>query len=281
MPHPGGQPAGQIGGQPGAPTLDRLTTDLAEQGRRVQGIVEAAFAALFARDADAARRAIALDDPIDAADVRIEQGVVGLLTQATRAGASIDERALRWLITVAKVNNELERIADCGVDVAELCEATCPGSNGPNGHGAPPMPGPVPGPAHGMLPAAGSIPDTFRVMANSVIGLVRDACLSVDRRDPALARVVLQSQHAVWAFKQAILREAERGVATGMLGVDFAFNLHEIASQCEIIADHCTNIAEQVIYVTTGAIVRHEASRWVEVPGGPGGGGGPEGPGPR
>jgi phosphate uptake regulator len=68
---------------------------------------------------------------------------------------------------------------------------------------------------------------------------------------------VLQSQHAVTAFKAAILRDAEEKIAKGAMGVDFAFRLHELASQCELMADHCTNMAEQVIYVTTGAIVRH------------------------
>ena len=50
------------------------------------------------------------------------------------------------------------------------------------------------------------------------------------------------------------------------MNVDFAFRLHEVATQCELIADHCTNIAEQVIYLTTGAIVRHMTNSWVELP---------------
>jgi phosphate uptake regulator len=50
------------------------------------------------------------------------------------------------------------------------------------------------------------------------------------------------------------------------MNVDFAFRLHEIGSQCELMADHCTNIAEQVIYAATGAIVRHLPHEWVEIP---------------
>ena len=47
--------------------------------------------------------------------------------------------------------------------------------------------------------------------------------------------------------------------------VDAAFLLHEFASQCERITDHCTNIAEQVIYSATGAIIRHTEGHWHEV----------------
>jgi phosphate transport system protein len=108
-------------------------------------------------------------------------------------------------------------------------------------------------------------PDTFRVMANSVIGILRDVNTAVLHHDPALANIVLQSQHAVTAFKDAVLRDAEGRIAKGQMSVDAAFLLHEIATECEIVADHCTNVAEQIIYLTTGAIVRHTQSNWVEV----------------
>jgi hypothetical protein len=49
------------------------------------------------------------------------------------------------------------------------------------------------------------------------------------------------------------------------MSVDFAFALHEIANECCKVADHSTNIAEQVIYAITGAVVRHTEEGWVEV----------------
>lgn len=103
-------------------------------------------------------------------------------------------------------------------------------------------------------------------MANSVIGILRDAVGSLMTNDPQLAKVVLQSQHTVTAFKAAIVRDAEEKIAKGKMQVDAAFVLHEVANLCELLADHCTNIAEQVIYLTTGSIVRHTTTSWVEVP---------------
>lgn len=223
-----------------ASRLDRLRADLVEQGRRVQAMLEDAFEAVFDRSVEKARGVASRDDVIDAADVAIERAAVALLTDATREGAALDEVQLRTVLTIVKVNNELERIADAAAEVATLVK-------GPRG-GAP------------------AYPDTFRVMANSVVGILRDSNMTVSRGDPALAKVVLQSQHAVTAFKDALLRDAEDKLARGTMPPDFAFHLHELANQCELMADHCTNIAEQVIYLTTGGIVRHVESAWIEIP---------------
>jgi phosphate transport system protein len=217
----------------------RLQADLVEQGRRVQAMLEGAFESLFEHNAQRAATVVAQDDAIDEADVQIEKACVALLTDATRQGAELEPQHLRSVLTIAKVNNEMERIADVAADLAELTQQV------------------------GV--AATALPDTFRVMANSVIGILRDVNTAVLRNDAPLANIVLQSQHAVTAFKSAILRDAEEKIAKGQMTVDVAFQLHEIATQCELIADHCTNIAEQVIYLTTGAIVRHMQNSWVEV----------------
>ncbi|MFZ4576541.1 MAG: phosphate signaling complex PhoU family protein [Phycisphaerales bacterium] len=216
-----------------------LRGEIVAQGRRVQAMLEGAFEALFARDVEQARAVIRLDDAIDTADVEIERASVQVLSDVARAGSELEASQVRLLLTIVKVNNELERIADGGVDVAEMVAD--------------------------IRAVPGEFPDTFRVMANSVVGILRDASSAIERNDPRLAKVVLQSQHAVTAFKSAILRDAEERIARGQTTVEFAFRLHELANLCEVMADHCTNVAEQVIYQTTGAIVRHMETSWVEV----------------
>lgn len=223
-----------------ASRLDRLHAELVAQGRRVQGLLEDAFEAVFARDPERAAEVIARDDDIDRVDVELERAAVQLLTDATREGACLEPRQLRAVLTIVKINNELERIADLGVAVAEHARA--------------------------LRALNGEIPATFRVMANSVVGIVRDANAAFDRSDLALARVVLQSEDTVEAFKAAVLQHTERQIAAGAMTVDLAFILHEIAHDCCRMADHCTNIAEQVIYALTGAIIRHTEGRWVEIP---------------
>jgi phosphate transport system protein len=220
--------------------IQRLKADLVEQGRRVQSLLEGVFDAVFARDPARAARAIAMDQAIDAVDVQIEKASVQLLTDATHENARLEPEQLRAVLTIVKINNELERIADCGVEIAERCAS--------------------------LRDMPGSIPETFQVMANSVVGILRDVNRAFDRSDAGLAKVVLQSEDAVEAFKAAILTDAERKIASGQMPVDFAFALHEIAGQCLVMADHCTNVAEQVIYAVTGSIVRHTEGKWVEVP---------------
>jgi phosphate transport system protein len=219
--------------------LAGLKATLVEQGQRVQKLLEDAFEATFARDAAAAARVVERDDEIDRVDVEVERAAVQLLTDATHEGAQLDAHQLRTVLTIVKINNELERIADGAVTIAERAQTI----------------------AH----LQSDIPGTFRVMANSVVGILRDTHRAFERSDTALAKVVLQSEHTVEVFKAAILQEAERRIASGETPVEVAFSLHEIANECCRMADHCTNIAEQVIYLVSGAIVRHTDGKWVEV----------------
>ena len=76
---------------------------------------------------------------------------------------------------------------------------------------------------------------------------------------------MLKAEDTVRGFKSAVLRDAENRIASGDMAVDTAFLLHELASCCEHIADHSTNMAEQVLYAVTGTIVRHCEAGWTEV----------------
>jgi phosphate transport system protein len=215
-----------------------LREALAEQGRRVRKLVAASLDAFFTADAEKARVVLELDDEIDREDVEVEKRAVVLLTKVANEATPCDDRPLRGLLTLVKVNNEYERIADAGVEIAQR---TLQLSGSP-----------------------ASFPPTARVMTNSVLGILRDVTKAYDRQDPTLARLVIQSEHMVITFKSEILRAAERAVASGEITVDLAFDLHELAGQCVLMVDHATNIAEQVIYESTGVIVRHRAGEWVE-----------------
>jgi phosphate transport system protein len=218
---------------------DELKATLAAQGLRVQRLLEAACDAAFERSPAAAAAALRLDDDVDRIDVEIEKAAVALLTDATAAGAALAPDQLRTVLTIVKVNNELERIADCGTFIAEL----------------------VPD----LASAGVSLSDAHRVITNSTLGILRDCCQALDRNDPHLAKVVLASEDAVGAFKRAILREANMDVSRGLMSVDAAFCIHELTTLCEMITEHCTNIAEQALYAATGSIMRHMNGQWQEI----------------
>lgn len=218
-------------------TLARLGSALNEQSRRVLAMCDAAFESFFESNAPAAAEAVLRDDEVDRADVAIERDSVALLCEVARAARELTPSSIREVLVIVKANNELERIADCAVTIAEQVARR---------DGTP-------------------VPQTFRVMANSVIGILRDVGRSLEHRDPAAAKLVLRSEDLVRSFKAAVLRDAETRIAQGAMTVDTAFLLHEVASACEHIADHATNIAEQVLYAVSGTIVRHCDAGWVEV----------------
>jgi len=220
--------------------LARLKADVVEQGRRVQAQVERALDAVFGRDPELAQSVIDSDDVIDRVDVELEGAAVAILSDATRVNAHLEERQTRDLLNVVKINNELERIADLGVVMAERVK--------------------------NLSSPSEPIPASLRVMANSVVGILRDVNGALEGSDAHLARLVLRSEDAVGSFKEEITRDAERQIADGRMTVHLAFFLNGIAAQLVAMADHSTNIAEQVIYAETGAIVRHvEDAGWIEM----------------
>jgi len=69
---------------------------------------------------------------------------------------------------------------------------------------------------------------------------------------------------ATLAFQSELMRDVEQRVASGVHSVEYAFAAQTVIASLARMADHCTNIAEQVIYVTTGKIVRHLPGGWSE-----------------
>ncbi|MSR18508.1 MAG: phosphate signaling complex protein PhoU [Phycisphaerales bacterium] len=216
-----------------ATSLAELHGSISVQGQHVLDHLTRSVEAFFESDQAKARAVIANDDSIDKLDVEIERAAVPLL-----AMGSSDEHQIRSVLTIVKVNNELERIADIAVNIVE--QVVEPGST------------------------TERPPATFRVMANSVVGMVRDSVRSLSDSNAELARQVLLFDDTVDRFRNEILLHAQEQVALGTCSVRFAFRLTSVTKCLERIADHSTNICEQVIYLQTGKIVRHRPDGWSE-----------------
>ena len=211
--------------------LNELQTVLYAQGDRVLTLVTLAIESYFDHDEAKARTVVALDDEIDSVDVAIERASIPLL-----AMGQTNEHAIRQVLTLVKVNNELERIADCGVNIAEQ----------------------VVGHQHLSDP----MPPTFRVMANSVLGMLRDSNRALATSNAELARQVLLFDDTVDRFRNELILQAQEQVALGTSSVRFAFRVTGATRNMERIADHSTNICEQTIYLLSGKIVRHRPEGW-------------------
>lgn len=213
---------------------DRLGT----QGALVTEIAEQVFETIFVMDTDRALDLMERDDEVDQADVEIEREAVDLLERASLDGCPLTPQQIRGLLSAVKVNNELERIADAAADIAFRVVS--------------------------LGDRTSSFPRTTMVMTNSVVGILRDSVRCFVESDAQRAKQVLIAEGAVLDFYDVIVKKSEERIADGRLGVDHAFDLHAIIHQAVVMADHCTNIAEQVIYRVTGAIVRHTNAGWVE-----------------
>jgi len=218
--------------------LTQIRAKLTAQGALVTSLCEQAFGTIYARDLDTARAVVSRDDEVDQVDIEVEREAVDLLIKASHDVCKLEPAQIRSILTAVKVNNELERIADAAAAIADrvvsIGERTTP------------------------------FPQTTRVMTNSVTGILRDTIKSFDRIDAERAKGVLAAEGTVLKFHDLIVRDCEQRVADGRMEVDLAFDLHAIINLAVVMADHCTNIAEQVIYQATGAIVRHTTDGWVE-----------------
>jgi len=211
--------------------LSQLKADLNTQGSRVSDQLLRAVEASFDGNETEAKSVIESDEVIDRVDVEIERACINLL----RMGAT-EEHSIRSVLTIVKVNNEFERIADCAVIVAES--------------------------AIDSENLISSAPPTFRVMANSVVGMSRDTTQALAEADTELAIRVLSFDDTVNRFRREIVLDVQNRTSSGDLDPLVAFKLLAVTRSLERIADHCTNICEQVIYLDTGKIVRHLPEGW-------------------
>jgi len=218
--------------------LDAICDRLVVQGKIVVELAEQTFISLYSRDVDAAHQLMKRDDEIDQADIEIEREAVDLLTLAARVSCELKSPQIRRLLTAVKVNNEIERIADSVMAIAQTVIT--------------------------MGDRTSPFPKTTRVMTNSIVGVVRDTIRAFDKTDPEKAKSVLACEGNTLAFHELITRDAEVRVSDGRMSVETAFSIHAIINQAVLMGDHCTNIAEQVIYEATGTIVRHTTAGWVE-----------------
>ena len=216
-----------------AEKLAELREALVAQGHRVSDVALRAVESYFERDLKKAQAVVAGDELIDRVDIEIERASIPLL-----AMGETDEHSIRSVLTIVKVNNELERIADLAVNIAEVTLDSGQTTE--------------------------KVPPTFRVMANSVLGMLRDSNKALASADVMLAEKVLGFDDTVDRFRTEISLDAQQKVASGEFGVKFAFRLMSVAKALERIADHCTNVCEQVIYLESGQIVRHLPEGWTK-----------------
>ena len=203
-----------------------LKSRVARMSASVQQSVEQVVEAIFNADAAMAQRVIDLDRKIDDEEVKVEKTAIDLLALHQPAA-----RDLRLVTSIIKVNSDLERVADCAVNAAQRV---------------------IPLARQGYQP-----PAELKLMCNTVIATLRDTTKAFNLADAELARQVLRSDDVVDALYHQIVQDMLVGMERGGPDANTRLSNIMIAKNLERIADHCTNIAEDVIFVRLGRIVRH------------------------
>ena len=212
--------------------LDRLMLRLDRMGMRCQQAVLDAIAAAEERDADAGSLVDEQDAEIDREEVGIEQECIRLL--ALYQPAAVDLRTICFAI---KVNNDLERIADKAASIGRRVKhvaaeridlAQYPGWT-----------------------------DLVREVTDRLDKTLR----AIATRNLDAARAVIASDPNVDAAYGRFVRTALTKERSDPAGVDVVLTLTLLARALERIGDLCTNIAEDVVFLCTGDIVRHAKAR--------------------
>lgn len=196
---------------------------------RMGGLVETALLdaaeALDTRDEDLAARVRAGDKAIDALEEDINTRCALLL--ALRGPTAGD---LRTVLTVMKIAAALERAGDYAKNLAKRTSALAQMT-------------PVPG-------ASGSI----RRLAKAVVQMLTDALDAYIRRDVKLAEDVRARDREIDQMYNSIFREFLTHMMEDPRTIGACMHLHFIAKNIERVGDHATSVAEQVIYLVTGAM---------------------------
>lgn len=209
--------------------FDRDLEAVQAQIMKMGGLVEAATLdcarALEDRDEDLARRIVAGDAAIDALETAVNEETARLI--ALRGPIASD---LRTALTVLKIAGSLERMGDYAKNVAKRSTVLA------------------------NTPAIGETAGTVRRMSKLVEQMLKDALDAYVRRDVALAADVRQRDKDVDQIYNSLFRILLTYMLEDPRSITNCMHLHFIAKNMERMGDHATGIAEQVIYLVSGAL---------------------------
>jgi len=207
--------------------LNELRTQILTMGGLVENQIERSIKALVDRDVDLASRVIERDAQVNSLDVQIDENCIRLLAlQAPTAGD------LRFVITAMKISTELERMSDLAENI---CERAIELNEEP------------------QLKPYIDIPR----MANWTMRMVRESLDAFVLQDTRLARKVCADDDFVDDLTHQLFRELISFMIENQDTITRAIRLTSIGKYIERIADHATNVAELVIYMVEGKIIRH------------------------
>ncbi len=209
--------------------LDELQRRLLEMAGLVESAIHSSIMSLVDRDEEQAKEVLWKEAQINQKDIEIDE-------LATRLLALYQPMAkdMRFLTAAIKINGDLERMGDLAVNITERSLSLM---------------------REQQVKPLVDIPK----MADLAETMVRNSLDALVKRDPDLARTVLLADDEVDRLRDAVYQELLQFMQAESTTVPRAVDLMFIAHDLERIADHATNIAEDVLFLVKGIDVRHHA----------------------
>ena len=207
--------------------FDRIKSKILMMGSLVEEQIRNALTALVERDEALAQRVIENDHKVNTFDVEIDEMALDALVRYQPVA-----RDLRFVTTAMKISTELERMSDLAENI---CERAIELNEEP------------------QLKPYIDIPH----MAERARIMVKESLDAFVKMDSALARKVIQDDDFVDNLTEQLFRELLSFMMENPKTISRAIRLSFIAKYIERLADHATNVAELVVYLVEGKIIRH------------------------
>lgn len=217
--------------------IDTLKKNILALSTVVEESVHKAVRSIDERDMELARDVIDNDEVIDQTEVDIEESCLKLL--ALHQPVAID---LRFIVAVLKINNDLERIGDLAVNLAERALYLS------------------------VHPPVG-VPFDFGAMAKKSQSMLKNSLDALVNMNAGLAAKVILEDDDVDAMNQEMYIKVQQAIRKDTDRLESYIHYLSASRHLERIADHATNIAEDVIYMIRGEIIRHKAEDYEAIAG--------------
>ncbi len=208
--------------------LNSLNTALQEMGGLVAQSIHRSVLSLVEKNEDYAHQVLRDEARIDQLEIQIDDMVASLIAREAPVA-----RDMRFVVVALKINTDLERMGDMAVGVVERSLALMRQPELPTG-------------------------DLIVEIGNLVESMVLTSLDAFVQRDEKMARGVIASDDGVDTLRNRITRQMMDLMKTDPGAIEGAVDYILIARRLERIADHATNIAEDVIFMVKGIDVRHQ-----------------------
>ena len=208
--------------------LDHLQQDIIAMASSVEDAIHKSIRALQDRQMTLAYEVISGDKQIDVEENLVEEECLKLL--ALHQPVAVD---LRRIVAALKINTDLERMADLAEDIAERALHLS------------------------KLPPI-NVPPKLQRMTDLTTSMVHQALDAFVQLDSRMARLVCRLDDEVDLLNKDIIDELIQTMRSSADMVEPGLSLFSATRHLERIADHATNIAEDVVYLVEGEIIRHQ-----------------------